>query len=361
MFCGVGGFRLGLERANLGSEELQAQGGRWHGNERTLLDGCGSEPPSEGGSDSGKFRCVWSNDWDKYTCRVYRGHWSDGTLHEGNVEAVDADGLPDFDLLTAGFPCQSFSFAGRRKGFGDVRGTLFFSVARVAEAKRPKVVLLENVKGLLSAQRGYCFYTVLRVLEELGYWVEWQVLNSRHFGVPQNRERVFVVGHLGDRGGREIFPLMEAGGISGQEDGSKQAPEEGVRSDDFCVANTLEAGYGKMKSLTNTVANTLSSRYGRDGAENLIAQALQTDGYLRSGSSFGTSIPQSGRNIRRLTPTECERLQGFPDGWTQTGTDAEGNTVEVSDTQRYKMLGNAVTVNVVGFLGRRIMERCFSG
>jgi len=265
--------------------------------------------------DSG-FRCVWANDWDKYACRVYRSHWNDGTLREGNVEAVDADGLPDFDLLTAGFPCQSFSFAGRRKGFGDVRGTLFFSVARVAEAKRPKVVLLENVKGLLSAQRGYCFWTVLRVLEELGYWVEWQVLNSRHFGVPQNRERVFVVGHLGGAGGREVFPITE---------------------------NSSENE--KMEVKRKPISKCLRARGQSDPHSGLQLIMLS----------------HTKANIRRLTPTECERLQGFPDGWTQRGVDVEGNEAGISDTQRYKMLGNAVTVNVVEFLGRRMMERCFSG
>jgi DNA (cytosine-5)-methyltransferase 1 len=331
------------------------------------MHGCGSDVDElrehEGASgrdkpqkpDSG-FRCVWSCDWDRYASQVYKARFGAEGFVEGDVRAVNPDDIPSFDLLCAGFPCQSFSVAGKRKGFKDIRGTLFFEVARIAEAKRPSLLLLENVKGLLSSDGGETFAAILQTLDELGYWAEWQVLNSRHFGVPQNRERVFIVGHLGSRGGREIFPVAEDGGLS--RGASEEAQGEG--------ANDGKDGSENLIMLSHTKANIKQRVQNRnetwtlDGTSHkmAVAQVLQTDGYLRSGSIFGTDIPQSGRNIRRLTPVECERLQGFPDGWTAEGTDAKGNRVRVSDTQRYKMLGNAVTVNVIEFLGRLILERC---
>jgi len=172
MFCGIGGFRLGLERTG--------------------------------------WKCVWSNDVDKYACQVYRKNFGCRELVECDIRSVDVDSVPEHTLLTAGFPCQSFSLAGKRKGFEDARGTLFYDIARVAAVKRPSLLLLENVKGLLSNDEGRTFAKILQTLDELGYDVEWQVLNSKHFGVPQNRERVFIVGHLRGTGSRQIFPVGEA-------------------------------------------------------------------------------------------------------------------------------------------------------
>jgi DNA (cytosine-5)-methyltransferase 1 len=429
MFCGIGGFRLGLERSG--------------------------------------WKCVWANDIDKYACQVYRRNFGDGELVEGDVRSVDADAIPDHTLLTAGFPCQSFSLAGKRKGFEDARGTLFYDIARVAGAKRPPLLLLENVKGLLSNDGGRTFARILQTLDGLGYDVEWQVLNSKHFGVPQNRERVFVVGHLRGTGSRQIFPVGEApaNAIGAREEAQGEEARlrvanslnvegsgrernlitsalihsRGLETRNDGVCHSLKgAGGGSSKNFV--VANTLSSRYFKDGSENLIKiydghhkQFTEEMGTLtgrenrqgtnwlvvadrtRSYANLGRNLesPKSvtnalsgvqkdnlvlavetaftkanmkqgrfskechsldggkskgvmlldghpdgkprtclregrvldlafdGVKIRRLTPIECERLQGFPDGWT------EG----VSDTQRYKLLGNAVTVNVVGFLG----------
>lgn len=155
MFAGVGGFRLGLER---------------HG-----------------------WRCVWANEFDKHACQVYRQNF--GEIVEGDIREVKAKDIPDHTLLCAGFPCQTFSLAGKRRGMlDDVRGTLFHEIARVAEHKEPKFLLLENVKGLLSSRNGLDFAVILWTLDELGYDAEWACLNSKHFGVPQNRERVFVYG-----------------------------------------------------------------------------------------------------------------------------------------------------------------------
>ena len=181
LFAGVGGFRIGLERAG--------------------------------------HECLWSNEWDKHCQDVYKYHWGD--IDGRDIRKVDADEVPKHDLLVGGFPCQSFSIAGLRKGTNEERGTLFQEIVRIAKARRPDTLLLENVKGLLSAQNGYAFYRIISELEELGYRLEWQVLNSKNFGVPQNRERVFIVGHLGDESGGQVFPLAEDAaevqGISGGE------------------------------------------------------------------------------------------------------------------------------------------------
>lgn len=339
MFAGIGGFELGLTRAG--------------------------------------WNCVWANEWNKYACQIYRKHFGEKELCEGDIRDISSSKIPDFDLLVGGFPCQSFSLAGKRKGTEESRGTLFAQIVRVASAKRPKLLLLENVKGLLSSDNGRDFAKILRALGNLGYVLEWQVLNSKFFGVPQNRERVFIVGHHRGAGTRQVFPV---GTVSGEFAAScREAQGEGQR---VRVANPLGCG-GSFKER-NLIANTISQRYYKDGSENLVAiladnlggnikqrvkdaasnpawilggsktlvaQALQTDGWLRSGNSFANDKPQSARNVRRLTPVECERLQGFPDGWT------EG----ISDTQRYKCLGNAVTVNVIEYLGHLLLASLNGG
>jgi DNA (cytosine-5)-methyltransferase 1 len=381
MFSGIGGFRLGLEKANISVG--RGQGQSFH-NDKGRVWYNSSE------SDVGQtaFRCVWANDWDKYACQIYRKHYGTKELVEADIRTINADAIPDFDLLTAGFPCQSFSLAGKRKGFEDTRGTLFYEVARIAEAKRPRLLLLENVKGLLSNDEGRTFARILQTLDELGYDVEWQVLNSKHFGVPQNRERVFIVGHLRAEPTRQIFPVGQA---SANANGAREKTQgEGTW---FRVANSLNcSGSGKERNL---IANTLQNRYYKDGSENLIqvnsifpenadaGRVYSSEGVARSlkgeaggvggktglyaiavETAFTKANMTQGRfskechsldggkskavlrasKIRRLTPVECERLQGFPDRWT------EG----VSDTQRYKLLGNAVTTNVIAFLGEKL-------
>jgi len=354
MFSGIGGFRLGLARAG--------------------------------------WRCVWANDWDRYANQVYRRHFGGGELVEGDVKAIRADSLPNHTLLTAGFPCQAFSVAGRGEGFEDARGTLFFDIARVAEAKRPPLLLLENVRGLLSNKRGETFATVLRILGDLGYRVEWQVLNSKHFGVPQNRERVFIVGHLRGAGTREIFPIGEPDEVPTEDARGGQGVTsclvasywKGARRQRTFVMEEpkliqvgpklIQVGtIGKDSEATRVydprgIARTVKFGGGRGAKTGLYAirpfplrflnrnqRRFPSDVAMSVDPTCSTGIRQ-GVRIRRLTPTECERLQGFPDGWTAEGLTEGGETVKISDTQRYKLLGNAVTVNVVEFLGRRLME-----
>jgi DNA (cytosine-5)-methyltransferase 1 len=374
MFSGIGGFRFGLEKAsNLSNsnshtkretdtEDEYSIGERHNSlerNETSREERTTNSRTIDRCAERQSYRCVWANDIDKYACQIYRKHYGTKELLEADIKTINPDSIPDFELLTAGFPCQSFSLAGKRRGFEDTRGTLFYEVARIAEAKRPKRLLLENVKGLLSNDEGRTFAKILQTLDELGYDVEWQVLNSKHFGVPQNRERVFIVGHSRAEPTRQIFPIRETGELSCSENRSEQKAEKRIRSRHIPLASTLEASYGKTKSLTNTVSNTLSNRYGKDGSENLIlSHSPRTNNPKLGGSepllskehcftvdSTPHKLISKGR-IRRLTPTECERLQGFPDGWTE----------DVSDTQRYKLLGNAVTTNVIEFLGQRLSE-----
>ena len=140
-----------------------------------------------------KGECIGFCETDKYASQLLADKFP-GVINYGDVTKIDETTLPDFDLLVGGFPCQSFSIAGKRKGFDDTRGTLFFDIARILAYKKPKYLVLENVKGLLSHDQGRTFQTIIRVLADLGYNVSWEVFNSKAFGVPQNRERVFVIG-----------------------------------------------------------------------------------------------------------------------------------------------------------------------
>jgi DNA (cytosine-5)-methyltransferase 1 len=183
LFCGIGGFRHGLEKANQDGQQQQ-----------------------------GVYTCVWANDIDKYACQIYRRQWNDRTLYEGDIKTVDADSIPEHDLLCAGFPCQDFSVAGKRAGIEGTRGSLFFEICRILRAKRPSYVFLENVRGLFSADDAETFGVILSALDELGYDCQWQVHNSKDFGVPQNRERVFIIGHLRNKSRPKVFPIGEADG-----------------------------------------------------------------------------------------------------------------------------------------------------
>jgi len=294
LFAGIGGFRYGLEKANDTVTERTQQGVQQgsESNSTTIKSLLGTK----------QFTCVYANEWDKYACQIYRKNFGDKELHEGDITKISAESIPDFDLLVGGFPCPTYSIAGKRKGFDDPRGIVFFQICRVAKVKKPRLLLLENVKGLLNHEGGATFRTILYALSELGYDCEWEVLNSKNFGVPQNRERVFIIGHLRGTGGRKIFPLGKDDRVFNEENEPNQ-------------------------KLLQTKYSTAIRTKGR--AE---------DTFIRHKGVYG-----EGR-IRRMTPTECERLQGFPDGWT------EG----ISDSQRYKCLGNAVTTNVITEIGSKL-------
>lgn len=154
------------------------------------------------------FKCVGFCEIDKHATKLYKAyHNTENEVYYNDATTIIPESMPDFDIFVGGFPCQSFSIAGKRQGFNDIRGTLFFDIARICKVKQPKYVVLENVKGLLNHDNGRTFATILGVLSDIGYSVEWALLNSKHFGVPQNRERVFIVGRLGKTSPGEIFPL----------------------------------------------------------------------------------------------------------------------------------------------------------
>jgi DNA (cytosine-5)-methyltransferase 1 len=355
LFCGIGGFRYGIEKTNEDdkcSTYENRRMGEWdkRGVEFYLKPVIG-----EGST------CVWANDIDKYACAIYRYHY--GEVFEGDIRTVTD--VPDHDLIVAGFPCQSFSIAGKRGGFEDTRGTLFFEIARIARLKRTKYLFLENVKGLLSHDEGNTFATIISTLDELGYDCQWQVLNSKNHGVPQNRERVFIIGHLRGTSRPKVFPIGEVDTVSDQLCTETQTERQRIRNEDNQCASALRIGGSGVQD--NLVTATDSSRYGKDGSDTLInltpENRLSRRVYSPAGNSPSLQTPSGGHHlpqitdktsIRRLTPIECERLQGFPDNWTKYGI-MNGKQVLISDTQRYKMLGNAVTTNVITDIIKRLI------
>ncbi len=200
LFGGVGGFRLGIERAT----NNQSKTSRYETKEHSTSDTSESLQRTT-------TRCVFYSDIDKYSVQTYNKNFKEN-YEATDIRTIEADSIPDFDMLCGGFPCQAFSIAGKRRGFEDTRGTLFFEVARIIKVKRPKIVFLENVKGLLNHDKGNTFRTIIQTLSELGYDVQWMVLNSKFFGVPQNRERVFIIGSLRGTSRPEILPFGETSG-----------------------------------------------------------------------------------------------------------------------------------------------------
>ena len=350
MFSGIGGFEYGMEQSDY------------------------------------RFECVGYSEIDKYARSIYERHYPNH-INYGDATRINTTNLPDFEFLVGGFPCQAFSIAGKRKGFDEARGTLFFEIARVLRDKAPSYFLLENVKGLLSHDRGRTVQTIFRVCDELGYDVSWAVYNSKDYGVPQNRERVFIKGYS-----RERCP----GKVLSQTRNRRKTDVGVIKLNDKAQAQTVydvegvsaclsangggqggKTGLYKVNKIGNVNPNKPHQSgdvYSTDGLARTLTctdsshpHLLLTDKKLLNGASDGnvacidanyhkglgpsdvkknrrrrTHIIENYR-VRRLTPKECERLQGFPDNWTKYGKDNE----PISDTQRYKCCGNAVTTNVI--------------
>lgn len=362
LFSGIGGFELGIQQAyeNLSTQKAEE---RTRQEDEETLRSQKSKSNNEGDkglgagdagllkhpywSTTGQPYCIGFSEIDKYATQIYQKHFPNHKNY-GDITKINADTLPDFDLLVGGFPCQAFSIAGKRGGFNDTRGTLFFEIARILSAKRPKLFLLENVKGLLSHDGGRTFTIIIATLDELGYDIQWQVLNSKNFGVPQNRERVFIVGHLRGEPRPQVFPVGEADGNFIEQLNNPTHSNDRI--------------YG-----TNGISPTLNTAQGGNRQPFIVAQrgrytqnptsrvvGLPTKQMIEpnlNGTSNTLSTVQKDNmllqnaKIRRLTPLECERLMGYPDGWT------EG----LSDTQRYKTLGNGVVSNVVEEIVRKLM------
>ncbi|WP_041962330.1 DNA cytosine methyltransferase [Sulfurospirillum cavolei] len=298
LFAGIGGIRRGFERA------FQS-----------------------------KIEFVFASEIDKYACETYYANY--GEKPYGDITKIDEKNIPPFDILLGGFPCQAFSVAGLRKGFEDTRGTLFFEIARIVKHHKPKVIFLENVKGFKNHDKGTTFKIVKETLEKLGYKVFAQVLNAKDFGVPQNRERIYIIGFL-DHSLEFEFPQKVDKKIK------LASILECNVSPKYTISDRLWLGHQKRKIEHRQKGNgfgyslfdedseytsTISARYYKDGSEILIAQ--------------------KDKNPRKLTPREAARLQGFDEEFK----------IVVSDVQAYKQFGNSVAVPVVEQLARKIFNQ----
>ena len=361
MFAGIGGFRAGLTRV-------------------------------------GGFQCVGHCEIDKYADASYRAIHDirEEECYYPDAREIDPGGMPDFDLLCGGFPCQSYSMAGHRLGFADPRGALFFEIARLAEARRPSYLLLENVPGLLSHDQGRTFAAILSTLGDLGYHVEWSVLNSAAHGVPQSRRRVFLICYLDPRCAGKILPVFGTDAkaliqLVGGPQGSRIYDPAGVA----CTQTAGAGGKGGKTGLylvdlckgrpeQTEIVRCLTARYGqtslsthpRERSGVLLIKEATKRGYKeaypgdtvklgytgtnrqrgRVGHNVAHTVAASrvqglverGGRIRRLMPRECLRLQGFDED------QIDRLLAITSDAQAYKQAGNSVTVNVIEAIGRRL-------
>ena len=372
LFAGIGGFRLGMERAG--------------------------------------HTCVGYCEIDKFARMSYQAiHDTKGEIDYKDITEVTNEEFRKLkgtvDVICGGFPCQAFSIAGKQLGFEDARGTLFYEIARAAKEIKPRYLFLENVRNLLSHDKGKTFTTMLTILDELGYDAEWQVLNSKNFGVPQNRERVFIVGHLRGECTSRVFPIQGENKESDREPkikilGNVKNPNcrsKGTRSlvhDKNGIVEALTAtdykepkkvainspkilqiGRGFNKGGVHNIAPTITKNsYQENNFLSIKEATKQGDAIANIGDSINLSHPNSktrrgrvGKNIantllisdeqgvvlsdykiRKLTPRECWRLQGFPDWVFDRAQKVNSNS------QLYKQAGNSVTVNVIEKIAKRL-------
>ncbi len=277
-------------------------------------------------------KCVFTSEFDKFAQDTYAENF--GEFPSGDVTKIKAEEIPAFDILLAGFPCQPFSNAGLKKGFDDTRGTLFFDIARIVKHHKPKVLFLENVKGFRSHDKGNTFETLKSTLEDLGYKVFAEVLNAKDFGVPQNRERIYIIAFsdhtIEFKHPKPKNTVTRLGDIL-----EKEVDER------YTISDKLWAGHQRRKKEHKEKGNgfgyclfdedseytsTMSARYYKDGSEILIKQ--------------------KGKNPRKLSPKEALRLQGYPEDYI----------FPVSDTQAYKQCGNSVAVPVIREVAKNIIK-----
>lgn len=293
-FAGIGGFELGFE-------------------------------------NSGAMETVWQCEKKEFCLDILEKHWP-GVPRATDIQQVNANDIPEAEIWTGGFPCQDVSLArmGPRSGLRGKQSGLFYDFAELIKERRPQVVVLENVAALLSSHEGRDFAVILRTLADIGYSVAWRVFDSRHFGIPQSRTRVFIVGSLGDPAGpgKVLFEPE-----CGDRDSEKSRPNGKKPVSPFAIS-VGDSKRGFVKKLAHCLYAESARHTGTDWSRNYV------------------SYPE-GR-VRRLTPLETERLQGFPDDWTIPTHDMPSeNTL---DSARYHACGNAVSVPVVEWIGRRIAE-----
>jgi DNA (cytosine-5)-methyltransferase 1 len=309
LFSGIGGFHLGLERAGFKVSSFNSE-------------------------------------IDKYAIEVYKHNFKQ-SKYVGSVTDVRGSELPRIDAITFGSPCQDFSLAGNRKGMAGERSSLILEAIRLIQECRPRFFVWENVKGTFSSNNREDFAAILQAFANIGgYRLEWQLLNTKWF-LPQSRERVYLVGYTpkGSRG--QIFPITESAF-----DTQRLA---GEREESACITTSYHKGMNYDNQLIAASRGRNPNDLNDRQAGSPMQQRLEIN---KEGiSNTLTSVHKDNyvvgnqQTIRRLTPIECERLQGFPDNWTL----ANG----ISDTQRYKMCGNAVTVDVVEAVGKGILETVY--
>ena len=288
-------------------------------------------------------KCVFTSEWNNFAKKTYEANF--GEVPFGDITKISEKVIPDHDVLLAGFPCQPFSIAGvskknalgRKHGFLDeTQGTLFFDIARILEYKKPKAFMLENVKNLVSHDKGRTFKVIKNTLTELGYSIHYQVLDGKHF-VPQHRERIIIVGFRNEIfEGKENFqfpnlpePTAKLKDILETEIESKYTLSDKLWNylQNYAAKHKAQGnGFGFGMTDLNGISRTISARYYKDGSEILI--------------------PQDGINPRRLTPRECARLQGFPDKFI----------ISVSDNQAYRQFGNSVTVPLIQAVAKQLIK-----
>jgi len=358
LFSGIGGFHLGLEKAGFEVES-------------------------------------YFSEIDKYAIDVYSNNFKNST-YVGSVTTINSEQLPRIDAITFGSPCQDFSLAGKRKGMGGERSSLITEAIRLIEECRPRFFIWENVKGTFSSNNRQDFAAILQAFANIGgYRLEWQLLNTKWF-LPQNRERIYLVGYIGDGSRGQVFPIGESSGknneLQGQQantctlttrygaDGNgsyiteRKFDAQKIKVNSATSTGYEEATVGDSINLSVPTSKTRRGRVGKGVAQTLDTHCNQAViGYTRDSKGVVTNYHEKyecntlhsasggGGNtdqfikqskIRRLTPIECERLQGFPDNWTATGKEKG----QISDSQRYKMCGNAVTVDVVAAVANNLKK-----
>ncbi len=316
LFAGIGGIRMGFENA--------------------FKDG---------------IETVFISEWEEKAQETYKANFIDDFKIQGDITKISEEDIPTHDILLAGFPCQAFSLAGFKKGFEDARGTMFFDVARIVKYHKPKVVFCENVKNLVSHDKGNTFKTIKRILEELNYKVFSKVLNSKNYGVPQNRERIYIVAFRND-----IAPMsFKFPESTGKEKIIKNIIENNEVSSKYYLSNTyLESlrrhkarhekkgnGFGyEVRDIDDIAGAIVCGGMGRE--RNLIIDERLIDFTPRTNIKGEINKEY----IRKMTPREWARLQGFPDTFK----------LPVADTHLYKQFGNSVTVPVIEAIAKRIKE-----
>lgn len=320
LFAGIGGIRLGFEQA-FGDE----------------------------------LKTVFVSEWDEYAQKTYKANFADGFDIAGDITKISENDIPDFDICLAGFPCQAFSLAGQRKGFKDdykgmSRGTLFFDVARICAEKKPKVIFCENVKGLTIHDKGRTFNIITNTLKEIGYTPFEKVLNSRDFGVPQNRERIYIVAFRNDIAPKEFkFPTPTDSTKRIRDILEGPVPAKYYLSE--CYMQTLRDhkarhaakghGFGyEIRDWDDVAGAIVCGGMGRE--RNLIIDKRQTD--LTPTTHIKGEINKEG--VRKMTPREWARLQGFPDSYK----------LVLADVHLYKQFGNSVTVPVIRAIAEKVKE-----